>query len=100
MRLIEENNKTFELSNINYLKNESKTLLDRVSKEKISEEDARRLIDKLVNDYRNQAEGDNRFELLTNCLTILEPAVYRYGRVDLGPSPNDRIRRLRKRLIR
>lgn len=65
------------MSNINYLKNESKVLLDRINREKVSEEEAKRLIDKFISDYRNSAQGENRFELLTNCLTILEPAVYK-----------------------
>jgi hypothetical protein len=59
-------------------------LLDRVNKDKITEEEAKRLIDKFINDYRNSSQGDNRYELLTNCLTILEPAVYKYVFLDLG----------------
>lgn len=78
LRLLEENEKSLELQNLNFLKTESKHVLERVAKEKLSEAEAQKIVEKMITDYREGSYGQQRFELLANALALLNPAVYKY----------------------
>ena len=75
--LNEENNKILDLKNIGFLKNGTEELLRKMAREKMDEEAGQREIDQLVDNYKANAVGDNKYEILTNYLKYLNAAVYK-----------------------
>jgi hypothetical protein len=74
-KLIEENNKVLDLRNLAFLRQSSETILAKINKGKMPADQLQGEIDAIVSNYKLQAYGDNKYEILTNYLNIFHSAV-------------------------
>jgi hypothetical protein len=86
-KLIEENNKVLDLRNLAFLRQASDGLLARASAGRLPAEQLQGEVETIVSDYKLQANGDNKYEILTNYLNVLHTAVGKYPLPHAGTSP-------------
>lgn len=89
-KLVEENNKVLDLRNLAFLRQASDALLGRLGAGRLAGEQVQAEVDTIVSDYKLQAAGDNRYEILTNYLNVLNAAVSKYPPLHAGTSPPPR----------
>ena len=89
-KLIEENNKYLDLKNLAYLKQSSEDLIARVNRDKLTQEQAQPYIQAIIEDYKKQAYGDNKYEILTNYLNVVHTSVAKYLPLHLETSTRHR----------
>ena len=60
-----------------YLKRESESLITQIDRHQISEDEGERLISKLIEDYKIRGQGENKYNLLSGYLQVLNSAVHK-----------------------